>query len=171
MNATRLPLRALGATALAVGLAVTASPSRAAGPTHSVESLDFTIAEHPPTSEACGFPVSLHVSGTWNVVSFTDSEGNLTKQIRNYRFRGELTANGITVQGIARGPEVLTFHPDGSFTVDVHGVTNRRAPGLGTVTLFSGHVIVDVDGENEVEIFQSGPDDELIGELCSAFTA
>jgi hypothetical protein len=163
MTIRQTPSRALSTAAL---VAVT----QAAGPTHSVETIDFTNPAHPPTSEACGFPVSLHVFGTWNVVTWTDADGNVTKELRNYRFRGELTANGVTVQGISRGPETTTFHPDGSYTVEVHGIVNRRAPGLGTVTLASGLTVTHVDGENEVELFQSGPDDEDISELCAAFT-
>ncbi|KGN41826.1 hypothetical protein [Knoellia aerolata] len=170
MHTVRTPLRALAATTLAVGIALGASPARAAGPTHSVESLDFTLAAHGPMTQACGFPVSLHVYGSFNLVTWTDAEGNPTKEIRNFRFRSDISANGVTLHGLAMGPETATFHPDGSFTVEAHGIVNRRVKGMGTVTLFSGLTITDIDGETEVELFRSGPDDEDVSELCAAFT-
>lgn len=167
-------LTTVGAVAaLGAATTLTMAPAQAAGPTHSVESIDFTLPTHGGMTEACGFPVSLHVFGSWNVVTFTDDQGNTAKEIRNFRFRGEISAHGVTIQGISRGPEITTFGADGSFTVAVHGVVNRRVPGEGTVTLFSGLTVTDVDadGEHEVQLFQSGPDDENASELCGALTA
>ncbi|MFW5471110.1 hypothetical protein ACOCJ4_13815 [Knoellia sp. CPCC 206435] len=167
----RTPLRALAATALAAGAVIAATPAHAAGPTHTVESVEFTLPVHGGMTEACGFPVSLHVHGTFTVVMWTDEEGNPTREIRNYRFRSDITANGVTIQGTSRGPELITYTDEDTFTVAVHGVVNRRVPGAGTVTLASGRSVLVVDGESETVTFRSGPDDETFADLCDAFTA
>lgn len=157
----------LAAAALVAGSALTAAPAGADTPSHTVESLDFVATEH--LLGVCGFPVSLHVRGTFNVVSFTDDEGNPTKEIRNYRFRGTLSANGVTIEGISRGPEIWTYAPDGSSTVAIHGVVNRRVPGQGTVTLHAGYALVAVDGDVEVRLVEPTGQEEDAAELCSVF--
>ncbi|WP_377641813.1 hypothetical protein [Oryzobacter terrae] len=158
----------LAAAALAAGSVLTAAPAQAGTPTHTVETRDFVATQH--LLDTCGFPVSLHVRGTFNVVSFTDDEGTLTKEIRNYRFRGTLTANGVTLEGVSRGPEIWTYAPDGSATVAIHGVVNRRVPGQGTVTLHAGYALVAVDGDVEVRLVDPTGQEEDAAQLCSLFT-
>ena len=113
MNARRTIATVLGAAAVAAASAL-AAPAHAAGPTHSVEDLEFTIAAHPHFSAVCGFPVELHVWGTWNVVAWADEDGDVTKEIRNFRFRSTSTANGVSVDGITMGPEIWSYSADGS---------------------------------------------------------
>lgn len=170
MNARRTLAVTLTAAAVATASALTAAPAQAAGPTHSSESVDFTIAAHPYYSEVCGFPVELHVWGSWNVVTWTDAEGDLVKEIRTFRFRSTSTAKGITIDGATRGPEIWTVHEDGSSTVQRVGVTNRRVPGQGTVTMFSGYELKLVDGDVEVILAESGQRED-VALMCSAFTA
>ena len=170
MNARRTIATVLGSAALAAASALTAAPAQAAGPTHSVEELEFTIAEHPLFTEVCGFPVELHVWGTWNVVAWTDADGELTKEIRNFRFRSTSTANGISVAGITMGPEVWTYAEDGSSEGRILGVVNRRVPGQGTVTLFAGYEVVVIDGDVETVLASAGQREDA-ALLCSAFTS
>ena len=68
MTARRTLATVLGAAALAAASALTAAPPRPPGPTHSVMTQDFTIAAHPYFSDVCGFPVELHVWGSFNIV-------------------------------------------------------------------------------------------------------
>ena len=170
MTARRTLATVLGAAALAAASALTAAPAQAAGPTHSVEELEFTIAEHPLFRAACGFPVEVHVWGSWNVVAWADAEGNLTKEIRNFRFRSTSTANGISVDGITMGPEVWTYSEDGSSEGRILGVVNRRVPGQGTVTLFAGYEVVVIDGDVDVVLSSAGQREDA-ALLCSAFTS
>ena len=160
----------LGAAALAAASALTAAPAQADGPTHSVEEVDFTIPAHPHYSSICGFPVDLHVWGSYNVVTWTDDEGNLTKEMRNYRFRSTSTANGVTVDGSTRGPEHWTWAEDGSAEMRHVGVVNRRIPGQGTVTFFAGYEVVVIDGESEVVVTSVGQRED-VALMCSAFTS
>jgi hypothetical protein len=171
MTARRTIATVLGSAALAAASALTAAPAHAAGPTHSTEELEFTIAEHPLFSEVCGFPVALHVWGSWNVVAWADADGDLTKEIRNFRFRSTSTANGISVDGITMGPEIWTFAEDGTSQGQILGVVNRRVPGQGTVTLFAGYELKYVDGDVEVIVDGPAGQREDAALLCSAFTS
>ena len=171
MTARRTLATVLGAAALAAASVLTAAPAEAAGPTRSVESTEFTIAEHPYFSEVCGFPVELHVWGTWNLVTWTDAEGDVTRQIMNFRFRSTSTANGISVDGITMGPEIWTFADDGTSEGRIMGVVNRRIPGQGTVTLFAGYELHYVDGDVDILLTEPAGLREDAALLCSAFTA
>ena len=170
MTARRTLATVLGAAALAAASVLTTAPAQAAGPEHYVVTQDFTIAEHPYFSDVCGFPVELHVWGSFSIVEWTDEGGEVTREIRNFRFRSTSTANGVSVNGITMGPEIWTFAEDGTSTGQIMGVVNRRIPGAGTVTLFAGYELKYVDGD--VEVLLSGPagQREDAALICSAFT-
>lgn len=168
MYVRRIVAATLSTVALVTGAGLVAAPAHAAGGTRAVETVDFVIPDH--LLGVCGFAVNLHVRGTYNVVSFTDGEGQLTKEIRNFRFRGTLSANGVIVEGISRGPEIWTYHPDGTTTVQVHGVVNRRVPGHGTVTLSAGYTVVLLDGDDETVLVETTGQAEDAAELCALFS-
>ena len=161
----RLAATALSAATLTVGLAVFATPAHAAGPTREVVTEDFV--RH--LTELCDFPVTLHVWGSFNVLTFTDEAGNLTKEIRNFRFRSVTSANGIEIKGSTMGPEILTVHADGSQTLQIMGVVNRRIPGEGNLVLHSGLELVFIDGENEVQLRSAGQRNDVSG-ICQYLT-
>ena len=164
MSTARTVRRGLAAATLAAGLVVSAAPAQANGPTHEVVTEDFV--RYP---DYCGFPVSLHVWGSFNVLTFTDEGGNVTKEIRNFRFRSVTSANGIEIKGSTMGPEILTVNPDGTETVQIMGVVNRRIPGKGTLVLSAGLGIVHRDGDIEVELKASGQRND-ISEICQYLT-
>jgi hypothetical protein len=170
MTMSKLRSAALATMLAATTAVTTGSPASADGPTHSVEELEFTLAEHPYFTEVCGFPVSLHVWGSWNVVSWTDADGDLTKEIRNFRFRSTTTANGVSINGSTMGPEMWTYAEDGSSTGQLRGVVNRRIPGQGTVVLYAGYEIQQLSGPDAepVVTFSAGPREEA-ELICSAF--
>lgn len=168
MYVRRIVAATLTTVALATGAGLVATPAYASGGTRTVETLDFVNPNH--LLDACGFPVNLHVRGTFNVVSFTDDEGNPTKEIRNFRFRGTLSANGVTIEGISRGPEIWTYHPDGTASLQVHGVVNRRVPGHGTVTLSAGYTVVFIDDDGETVLVETTGQTEDASELCAVFS-
>jgi hypothetical protein len=170
MTARRILATVLGAAALAAASALTAAPAQAAGSTHTVEEVNFTIPAHPHYSEICGFPIDLHVWGSYNVVTWTDDEGNVTREMRNYRFRSTSTANGMTLYGSTRGPEHWTYAADGSSEMRHVGVVNRRIPGQGTVSIFAGYEVVVIDGESEVVLTSVGQRED-VALMCSAFTS
>jgi hypothetical protein len=168
MHVRHIVAAAVSAAALTAVAGPVATPAHAAGGTRTVETLDFVNPNH--LLDACGFPVSLHVQGTFNVVSFTDGGGNPTKEIRNFRFRSTLSAGGVTIEGLANGPEIWTYHPDGTTTLQVHGVVNRRVPGHGTVTLFAGYQVILIDGDTETVLVEPTGQAEDATQLCAIFS-
>jgi len=159
----------LGAAALAASSALTAAPAQADGPTHTVVTEDFVRPNH--MLDVCGFPVELHVWGSFNLLEWTDGEGNVTKEIRNFRFRSTSTANGISINGITMGPEIWTFNEDGTSEGQVMGVVNRRVPGQGTVTLYAGYELKYVDGDVEMVVGGPAGQREDLALLCSVFSS
>ena len=157
---------AAGALALLLGAAV----PPAAGATHAVESFTFSTAAQAQLTEACGYPVAMSLAGTWNVVAVTGAEGELVKEIRNFRFTADLSAHGVTITGRARGPEILEVHEDGTTTVSVMGVVSRQLPGQGTVMQHAGRMVVQYDAQGEPigEPVLAGQFDEA-SEVCQAF--
>lgn len=169
MRTTRTVRNAVAAAVLAVAAPCAAAvPAQAAGPTHSVETFEFTALQGWLT-ERCGFPVTIHVWGSWNVVAWTEPEGAVTKEIRNFRFRSTTSANGISLDGLARGPETWTYASDGTAELAVRGVTLRRTPGAGTVTLFAGYEVRLIDGDAEVVLASNGQAEDAAA-LCEALT-
>jgi hypothetical protein len=164
--------RAAAAAVLTAAAVVTAAaPAGADAPVRTVEPLDFTIVDHPYYSEVCGFPVTLHVWGDFLVRTWLDEEGDLVREFRNFRFRSTTEANGKVVEGIAVGPETLTANADGSTTVMLRGITNRRVPGEGTVRISVGFglVIRPADGGEEVVLTPTRTED--MGPMCDYLAA
>jgi hypothetical protein len=168
MTTRRLIATALSTAALAAGTALVAAPAQAAAATHTVEEMDFTIPAHPFYSEVCGFPIELHVWGSFNVVTWTDDSGAVTKEIRNFRFQSTSTANGVSIRGRSIGPEISTVNQDGSTSVQIMGVVNRQIPGQGMVTMRTGYDLLFIDGDVEVLLDSAGPRED-VALICSAF--
>lgn len=164
--------RTIASAAAAVafgGATLMAAPAAsAAGPEQTVETLEFTIEEHPYFSSVCGFPVKLHVWGSFLVNTWYDESGDPTREMRLFRFRSTSEANGVVINGVTMGPEIATYHPDGSATVKILGTVNRRVPGSGTVRLQYGFGLLfrSADGETEVSIVENGSED--LAPLCDA---
>lgn len=93
------------------------------------------------------------------------------KEIRNYRFEAEISANGVTIRGRLRGPEITQGAEDGSFTVTVLGMVSRQIPGSGTVMQHAGRVVTEFDATSEPvgdPSFTSGQAEDP-AEVCAAF--
>lgn len=164
----------LGAAASTAVLAVavasgTIAPAQAA--THSVERFSFSTPQQGQLSTVCGYPVAMQLDGSWNIVTFTDPDGDVVKQRRNFRFTASFSANGVTIVGRSHGPEVVEHHEDGTSTMTVMGVVSRQVRGQGTVMQHAGRLVVELD-ENGDEIgdptFAAGQFDDA-SEVCAAF--
>lgn len=83
------------------------------------------------------------------MVTFTDAQGEVTREIRNYRFAALLTANGVTVRGWSNGPEITEWHPDGTATRSVMGVVGRHLPRGGNVLQHAGRMVVELDASGD----------------------
>ncbi|WP_225755436.1 hypothetical protein [Actinotalea sp. Marseille-Q4924] len=160
-----MSLRRTTTALAAAGLLATvaALPAQASAPERTVETLEFTLAEHPYFSEVCGFPVSVHVWGEFLVRTWTDEEGAAVRELRHFKFRSESSANGKTVRGVTMGPETAVFHPDGSATVHIRGIVTRVVSGEGTVKLAwgSGLTLWPADGSEDVVLEPTGGPEDL----------
>lgn len=164
MNRTR---RSLAAALVTAATLAAAAPATAHAPDRVVEPLELTISAHPYFSEACGFPVDVHVWGEFMVITWTDDEGNPAREFRQFKFRSTTSANGKSVDGITMGPETAVFNDDGSTTVYIRGIVHRRVPGAGTVVLASGfglNIWPADGGEDIVVVPTNGP--ESLQPLC-----
>lgn len=159
-----MSMRTLTTATLAAGLlAAGAVPAAAAGPERTVEPVEFTIEAHPYYSEACGFPVTVHVWGQFKVLTWTDEDGDPVREMRHFSFRSETSANGKTVRGLSMGPETVVYNADGSATVHVRGIVNRTVPGAGTVRLAwgSGITVWPADGGPDIVVEPTGGPESL----------
>lgn len=147
------------ATAVA-GLVLSAAPATAA--TRTLETFEFSNPAHPQFSAACGYDVSFTLTGTWNVVSFRDRSGTLVREIRNLRFDAVLEANGRTVRGWARGPEMRTFAADGTELTYVElGVVGRHLTG-GNVMQKVGRAVYVLGEDGEMTlVFEAHEGDDM----------
>jgi hypothetical protein len=160
-----MSLRSIATAVVTAGLVASgcATSASAAPPERAVEPLEFVIEEHPYFSEACGFPVRVHVWGEFRVLTWTDDAGNPVREMRLFKFRSTSSANGKSVKGRAMGPETAVFHPDGSATVHIRGIVTRVVPGAGTVRLAwgSGITVWPADGGDDIVIEPTGGPESL----------
>lgn len=162
----RNTITALATAAAGTALLATGAPAHAAGPEQSFEQIEFTLSPHGGYSAACGFPVALHVEGSYNRVAWTDAEGNVTQEHVVYRFFGELSANGTVIQGRAMGPETWVHHEDGTYEARIRGVVGRSLPGSGSVQQFAGLTLLTGNGvDDDVEVKVSGPRED-VQDIC-----
>ena len=159
----------MAALGVAGTLLASAAPTYAA--THSVETFSFFTPAQGQLSAVCGYPVSMQLDGSWNTVTFTDAAGTVVKQRRNFRFTAAFSANGRTIVGRSRGPEVVEYHPDGTSTMTVMGVVSRQVKGAGTVMQHAGRTVTELDATGEQvgdPTFMAGQFEDP-SEVCAAF--
>jgi hypothetical protein len=126
----------------------------------TVVSLHFTQLA-PLLTPACGFPVYETFDGSFKIEDYYDNSGTLLKQIIT-NFGGHFSlvatnpATGKNVFLQATGfNEIITFNPDGSVATDsltgipIHWI----APGVGTLMMSVGRLVMDGDGN---VIFEAG---------------
>lgn len=129
-----------------------AIPAAASGPTR-------TPTQNPPIhlTDVCAFPVTLTfpVSTTF-VITFTDSSGNVTRQI----FAGHLVVtftndtSGKSLTTNFSGPAVITSHPDTSVTLAFMGP--QGGPIGGTLITGTGRTVFQIAADGTVSMTQVG---------------
>ena len=161
----RKSITALATAAASIGL-LAAAPAQAGGPEQSFDEIEFTLSPHGGYSAACGFPVALHVEGSYNRVVWTDADGDVTQEHVTYRFFGELSAHGKTIQGRSMGPETWVYDEDGTYEARIRGVVGRSVPGAGSVQQFAGLTILTGNGvDDDVDVKLSGLREDVQG-IC-----
>ncbi|TMD65920.1 MAG: hypothetical protein E6I84_07710 [Chloroflexi bacterium] len=142
--------------------AIVAIPANASGPTR-------TPTPNPPIqlTNVCAFPVALTfpVSNTY-VITFTDSLGNVTRQI----FAGHLVVtftNDVTLKSLTTnfsGPAFITAHPDGSTTLVFVGP--QGGPLSNTLLAGAGRTVFQIAADGTIAQTQVGH----FYDVCAALT-
>jgi hypothetical protein len=165
--------------------ALLAVPVAAAPPEISAETVDETFTDEF-LSEACGFPVTVTVTGMVRFRTWLDAEGNPTREIFTIRLHGSISAGGQTLRFVDAGMDKAIFLEGGGVQVEVHGnlgltIATGRGPVLGAtgrvvftdIPLFDeeGNPILDEEG-NPVSEFtllaESGLSVSDVDAACAA---
>jgi hypothetical protein len=112
--------------------------------------------------EACDFAVTGHSGGTLQVTSFYDRDGNLVRDVVTLAdWKATFAANGKVLE--TPSPSVIhdTYHPDGSYTQAITGLTGHYVvPGEGLTWNFTGRLVLffsgPLDQEPDVLVFTGG---------------
>jgi hypothetical protein len=119
-------------------------------------------------SAACGFPVTVDISGVQTVQVLYDAAGNPIRVQIHGNTEGTLFVNGITLRDIDR---VQTFDDlvEGTHT-EIGLLFRVLLPGGGSVIADVGRLVFDAEGHL---IFEAGPHPALHGDfaaLCAALS-
>ncbi len=156
-----LPLLLFGVL-LALGAA-------SAGAAASTTTIVVNVNDSFTDSELCGFPLDVHVQGSFKHTEFFDTSGTLVKVIET-NTDGPFT---ITITNPANGKtattESQTFVVVATDPVRVSGIVgNFVLPGTGTILMDVGTVVFDSNGDI---LMIGGPHQELMGDVegfCAA---
>lgn len=133
----RLMLAAL----VGVLTALLAVPVAAAPPEISTETVDETFHDEF-LSEACGFPVTVTISGKTRIRTWLDAEGNPTREIFTINVKGSISAGGQTLRFVDAGMDKATFLDGGGIRVEIHGNLGLViAKGSGPVLGAAGRIV------------------------------
>ena len=151
-------------------LAVPATASASAHREVDIVSFDGSF----PTDEFCGFTLTEHQTGTFQVATFFSTAGVPTKSIITVRshYAVSLSANGKTLVGISPFVQKDILFPNGDVASrTLTGVEWQfRIPGGGLVLIDTGRVVrFHADGP---VVFEAGPHPVLHGDtqaLCAYF--
>lgn len=152
----RLVLAAL----VGVLTALLAVPVAAAQPQISTEIVDETFPDEF-LSEACGFPVTVSLSGTVRARTWLDAEDNPTREIFTVNIKGSISAGGQTLRFVDAGMDKVAFLEGGGVRVAIHGnlglVTAKgHGPVLGAAGRFAFTEIPLFDEEGNPILDEEG---------------
>lgn len=96
-------------------------------------------------SEACGFPIAVHVEGTVIQTMFFDGDGNWVRAMDtpiNLKETWTNTATGASAWILHSASAHLTLNDDGSATVAVTGVQGRVKSAEGGIVADIGRMVL-----------------------------
>jgi hypothetical protein len=118
-------------------------------------------------SAACGFPVSVDLTGGGMYRVFLDEQGNPTRIQVHTDATGTMSANGISLQEVDHNTDFIDLQAGTETLVGI--VFREFLPGLGIVIMDVGRV----SGTDGSVTFEAGPHPALDGDLtrlCAALT-
>ena len=145
-----------------------AAPAEAAKPFILKMPVDFT-----DTFDDCGFTIVHHVEGFFTIHVFFDKSGNPRTEIDTFALRESFTnpANGMSFSTPNVGPDIISFHEDGSVTVATIGLVSHVVlKGQGEIAARVGKIVAtfDADGNLTGIAFEAGKHDDLLPAICAA---
>jgi hypothetical protein len=145
-----------------------AVPAEAAKPFILKVPLDFTV-----TFGDCGFTIVHHVEGFFTIHILFDKNGDPRIEVDTFALKESYTnpANGMSFSTPDVGPNIVTFHEDGSVTVATIGlVSHVVVKGQGETAAQVGKIVAtfDADGNLTGIAFEAGKHDELLPAICAA---
>jgi hypothetical protein len=141
---------------------VVASPAAAAKPQMERVDVDEHFLDEFLT-DACGTDVFADITGHSTFRTWTDAEGNPTRDLNNFAIKVTWSSAFGSVSTVDVGADRAIYHPDGSITLTVIGnVQSITVPGQGRVYADVGRTVFhvtfpDPEGEPVFELVrQSG---------------
>lgn len=125
------------------------------------------------TFNDCGFTIVHHVVGFFTIHVFFDKSGDPRTEIDTFALKESFTnpANGMSFSTPDVGPDIITFHKDGSVTVATIGLVSHVVlKGQGEIAAQVGKIVAtfDADGNFTGIAFEAGKHDELLPAICAA---
>ena len=166
MNSTKRSI--LMPVLLLVVALLAAAPVEAAQPFILKVPVDFS-----DTFGDCGFTIVHHVEGFFTIHVFFDKNGDPRTEIDTFALKESFTnpANGMSFSTPDVGPDIITFHKDGSMTVATIGLVSHVVlKGQGETAARVGKIVATFDAEgNLIGIaFEAGKHDDLLPAICAA---
>jgi len=130
--------------------------------------LDFT-----DTFSDCGFTIVDHIEGFFTIHVFFAKNGDPRIEIDTFSLKETVTnpANGMSFTTTNAGPNIITFHKDGSSTLaEIELVSHIILKGQGEIAAQVGKIVTtfDADGNLIGISFEAGKHDDLLPAICAA---
>lgn len=160
-----------------VACLVIAGPAAAAKPQMERVTLNDIGLKDDFLTEHCGFDVFFDGTGHFILRSFTDSEGNLQREVNNFAIHVRVYSEWGSVSVVDVGADLVTYNADGSVTrVIIGSVQSIQLPGQGRVYAAVGQTTLlmtfpDPEGDPVVEVVREvGQHSDIAQEdvLCDA---
>ena len=157
----------VGVSALALAAVATAGK-----PVHSSMQIDETFTIPAAPLGPCAFAIQGHATGIIKTKEFVDDDGNLTRVIAAFpKAQVTFSANGKSISTVTPSVEHITFHPDGSATVTITGLSGHLITGGGPpLAADVGRIVLFFDSPTDMDpdlLFQAGQfNDGPFPQLC-----
>ena len=157
-----------------------ASPAAAAKPQMERVVLNDIGLQDDFLTDACGFDVFFDGTGQAIFREFTDSEGNLLRELNNFGVHVRVYSEWGSVSLVDVGVDRVTYNADGSITqVIIGNVQSIHLPGQGRVYADVGQTTLmitfpDPEGDPVVELVRQVGQHSDFGQedvLCEALAA
>ena len=112
----------------------------------------------PADPSLCAFPIVVHTEGTFQLKTFFDADGNVTREqttVNNFKVTFTNPANGKSIRTVLAGPFITEPNGDGTITVTINGNDGHfTAPGQGVVWSNVGRIVYIAPADDPFTILE-----------------